>query len=64
MRALPATLEDLFRRQRIWRGGRVAQHTAAALPTGFASLDRRLPGGGWPGGALTEILTAAEGGGH
>ena len=64
MPALPATLEDLFRRQRIWRGGRTAQHTAAALPTGFASLDRQLPGGGWPGGVLTEILTAAEGGGE
>lgn len=29
---------------------------AAALPTGFAELDVRLPGSGWPRGALTEII--------
>ena len=29
---------------------------AATLPTGFAELDVRLPGGGWPRGALTEIV--------
>jgi len=28
----------------------------AALSTGFAELDVRLPGGGWPRGALTEII--------
>ena len=27
-----------------------------ALPTGFAALDRHLPGGGWPRRAITEIL--------
>lgn len=27
-----------------------------SIPTGFDVLDRRLPGGGWPLGALTEIL--------
>jgi len=31
------------------------------LPTGFASLDRYLPGAGWPLGALTEILTRRNG---
>jgi len=36
----------------------------AALPTGYALLDQQLPGGGWPSGALTEILTAAEGAGE
>ena len=64
MTVLPATLEDLFRRQRIWRGGRAAQSAGSALPTGFPVLDRQLPGGGWPNGALTEILTAVEGGGE
>jgi len=29
---------------------------ATALPTGFAELDVRLPGNGWPRGALTEII--------
>lgn len=64
MTALTETLEDLLRRQRVWRGGRTAQSIASTLPTGFASLDRELPGGGWPSGALTEILAATEGGGE
>ena len=64
MNALPATLDELFRRHRLWRGGRATQRAVAALPSGFPSLDRRLPEGGWPSGALTEILTAVEGGGE
>lgn len=64
MSALPSPLEDLLRRQRIWRGGRLAQSAAVALPTGFAQLDERLPGGGWPSAALTEILSSAEGSGE
>jgi hypothetical protein len=31
------------------------------LPTGFAALDAVLPGGGWPGSALTEVMLAREG---
>ncbi|MGH8617322.1 MAG: translesion DNA synthesis-associated protein ImuA [Burkholderiales bacterium] len=31
-------------------------NTTSTLPTGFAELDVRLPGGGWPRGALTEIV--------
>lgn len=27
-----------------------------AYPSGFAELDRQLPGGGWPGGMLTELI--------
>lgn len=44
----------------IWRGGDCAP-APDALPTGFAALDAVLPGGGWPGNALTEILLAREG---
>lgn len=33
----------------------------SGLPTGFPSLDAALPGGGWPLGALTEVLPAAPG---
>jgi cell division inhibitor SulA/protein ImuA len=32
-----------------------------AIPSGFPELDAELPGGGWPAGALTEILPAHEG---
>ncbi len=45
----------------VWRGGALAQAAPQAVPTGFELLDRELPGGGWPAGALTEILCADEG---
>ena len=44
----------------IWRGGDCAPEPAA-LPSGFAALDAMLPGRGWPGNALTEILLEREG---
>ena len=56
-----ATLQDILRRQPVWRGGALAAPAAPAVPTGFAALDRELPGGGWPAGALTEVLAAREG---
>jgi len=64
MTVLPAALETVLRRHRIWRGGAAAPMSVPGLPTGFATLDRQLPGGGWPTGALTEILTSTEGGGE
>jgi len=33
------------------------------VPTGFARLDAALPHGGLPGGAVTEVLSALDGGG-
>lgn len=56
-----ATLQEILRRQPVWRGGAPPASAAPAVPTGFAVLDRELPGGGWPAGALTEILAACEG---
>jgi len=44
----------------IWRGGDCAPEPAA-LPSGFPALDAVLPGRGWPGGALTEIVLEREG---
>lgn len=35
--------------------------TLGRLSTGFPALDATLPGGGWPQGALTEILPVREG---
>jgi protein ImuA len=47
---------------RIWRGrGNVATAARAVIPTGFRELDRALPGGGWPLGAITEIFVAGYG---
>lgn len=56
-----AALQDILRRQPVWRGGAPAVAETRTLPTGFALLDRELPGCGWPTGTLTEILAAREG---
>ncbi len=52
----PASLDHL-----VWRGDRLASATIAGLPTGHPLLDAALPGGGWPVGALTEILVPRVG---
>lgn len=56
-----AALDSVLRHPGIWRGDQCAPSGEDALPTGFAELDELLPGGGWPRGALTEILCAREG---
>ena len=53
-------LEDILRRHPVWRGGPLACELPA-LRTGYAELDRELPGGGWPTGALTELLMSRQG---
>jgi len=55
-----AALEDLLQQHAVWRGGAFAR-PAGAVPTGYPGFDRELPGGGWPLGALTEILGLCEG---
>ena len=45
----------------IWRGSELARTGCPGIATGFATLDAELPGGGWPCGALTEILPQHEG---
>jgi hypothetical protein len=44
----------------IWRGSDCAPEPAS-IASGFAELDVALPGGGWPRGALTEMLLEREG---
>jgi len=46
--------EELLRRADLWTGDR--QAAVVASSTGFAALDQRLPGGGWPHGALVELI--------
>jgi cell division inhibitor SulA/protein ImuA len=53
-------LESDELRGRIWRG-RGARSIEATLPTGYAALDRYLPGGGWPLGSLIEIFVERYG---
>lgn len=56
---MSATLSDLLQKQPIWRGGRSAT-PAHVVATGHAQLDQLL-GGGWPQGALTELLSTHSG---
>lgn len=51
----PAVLPDqLLQRADLWLGGQAAVQPAEA--SGFAALDALLPGGGWPRGALSELI--------
>jgi hypothetical protein len=54
------SLDGLLDQQRVWKG-RPQVRPLGLQPTGHAALDAALPGGGWPAGALTELLLAAEG---
>lgn len=49
----------------LWRAGQLGHLGRAgsvpALPTGHEALSAELPGGGWPVGALTELLLADPG---
>jgi hypothetical protein len=63
-RALPLDRDELRRRlARISPGGweKRDEDRPAALPTGFAQFDAVLPGGGWPVGAITELMPETYG---
>lgn len=48
----------------VWQANRIAHSQSEARPSGFAALDRELPGGGWPSGALIELLLERPGAGE
>lgn len=50
------SLGQILARPDVWRGDHLASTPVPAVSSGFAELDAELPGGGWPRGALTEIL--------
>lgn len=54
---LPACLASAA----IWRGDALGRPVAATQPSGFDALDAALPGGGWPGFGLTELLLTPAG---
>jgi hypothetical protein len=54
-------LAEILVRSDVWRGDRFAPAPRPVVASGFPALDRELPGGGWPRGALTELLL--DGGG-
>lgn len=56
----PALDELLDSTPQLWKGCRFSRGQAT-VPTGHARLDARLPGGGWPLGAVTELIPARPG---
>lgn len=55
------TLTEVLARPDVWRGDCFPEASELTLPSGFAALDAELPGGGWPRGALTEVLVDGSG---
>ncbi|MDH1265271.1 translesion DNA synthesis-associated protein ImuA [Pseudomonas sp. GD03944] len=53
-------LDSLLDARRVWKG-RATVAPASTQATGHAALDAALPAAGWPDGALTEVLVAADG---
>ncbi len=64
---MSVSVEQLLQQNsaRLWRaretGGSAAAVVPAGLPTGYAALDRCLPGAGWPRQGLIEILSDQRG---
>src|SRR5258707_8910408 len=61
MAGVPSSFAALLDRSDIWRGDSLNRVGTPTVACGFPELDAELPGGGWPAGALTEILPAHEG---
>ena len=58
---MSSPLQALLQNPAIWRGDEQARVRLPSIPTGFAELDRELPGGGWPRGVVGELLTERSG---
>ena len=56
--SLPLPLNALQGLSDVWRADALAQGASAVVATGSSVLDAQLPGGGWPVGAIVEILQA------
>ena len=54
--ALPAAVAAA-----LWRADQLGSPVATTWSSGFEALDAVLPGGGWPGHGVTEILSAQSG---
>ncbi|MGA0805257.1 MAG: translesion DNA synthesis-associated protein ImuA [Pseudohongiellaceae bacterium] len=58
-------LHAVLRNPSVWRARQLAEEQQRrpdrAVATGFAALDAALPDGGWPLGAVTELLVEASG---
>ena len=45
----------------VWRASELSGESLPTLDTGYAKLNRELPGGGWPQGAMVEVLQPQAG---
>lgn len=54
-----SSLDALLRNAAIWRGSEQSHAPTPGIPSGFAALDEKL--GGWPRGALAELIPQREG---
>ncbi|WP_176060205.1 translesion DNA synthesis-associated protein ImuA [Paraburkholderia sp. BCC1876] len=45
----------------LWRGSQLGGSRAQVVPCGSADLGAEMPGGGWPQGALTDLLLPSPG---
>ncbi|WP_244744707.1 translesion DNA synthesis-associated protein ImuA [Paraburkholderia terricola] len=59
MSALPQHVESIH--PALWRGAQLARAHGRTVDTGYAALSAELPGGGWPLGALVELLVQQPG---
>ena len=58
---MSSAIQSLLQNPAIWRGSEQARVTLPSIPTGFSELDCELPGGGWPRGVISELLTERSG---
>ena len=54
-------LPDLADLCHVWRAGELDSARQRTVDTGYVSLNQALPGGGWPQGALIELLQPQSG---
>lgn len=54
-------LAEVLHHPGVWRRATPSMAHQRALPTGLRELDALLPGGGWPQGALSEVLFGHDG---
>lgn len=55
MKSSPSTSPEAIHPS-LWRASQLARGVGATLASGYPALSAQLPGGGWPVGALTELL--------
>jgi protein ImuA len=57
----PPDLGAIGALSQVWRAGELGSASLQTVDTGYAALNQVLPGGGWPQGALIELLQPQAG---